>query len=690
MSGIIQSLIGSVSTTVKDTFFNLVCFLLNTSSTTGLQNNTFQDSSQNNYTVTRNPASGPNAPTQGTFSPFSPTGWSNYFGGVSDGLRITGATANYLGSGDFTFETWIYVNNITTLQTVLSYGTTGSVFRVFVNNATIWLLAGGTNITLPGGASVVTANQWMHLAVVRSGSATNNIKVYINGVGGTLQGTSTTNFNTGTLYIGLENGTNPFSGYMSNYRIIKGQALTSGNFTPPTGPVNAVSVGWTGANVAGSITGTVPLVTCQSNRFVDNSSNGYTFIVTGTPFVQAFSPFVPNIPYSTSAGGSGYFDGSGDYLTVADATPLRFVTGEFTINCWIYRNAAGAIHTIASKGSNTGPTGWSFQVTAANVLQFTYTSTNLTSSITIPAGSWTYVTVVRFSSGPTFALYVNGVFSNNAITSTIDFSQTNNLNIGTDRNTTNNFNGYIAGFEYIKGTAVIPSGLPTAPPTISNNPSLLLNFTNAAIYDAATKTNIETVGTAQTSTTQFNFSPTSVFINGAGNYLFMPITPATRFGSANWTIEFFFRPTSVSVRQIILSWNAISTASAYAACNVNLLSTGELDLQISESGSSWQYDVTTAPGGFPPALTANTWYYVAVTRSGDTITLYLNGSSIGTVTLSSATASLMTAATAVRNVIGISPDLTNQPFTGYIDEVRVTNGVARTITSTPTAAFPVQ
>ena len=42
------------------------------------------------------------------------------------------------------------------------------------------------------------------------------------------------------------------------------------------------------------------------------------------------------------------------------------------------------------------------------------------------------------------------------------------------------------------------------------------------------------------------------------------------------------------------------------------------------------------------------------------------------------------------NVIGVSPDFINQPFTGYVDEVRVTNGVARTITSTPTTAFPVQ
>ena len=65
MSGILQTLFLGAVATVKDAYFNLVTLLLNTTSTNGAQNNTFLDSSTNNFTITRNGNT-----TQGTFTPF--------------------------------------------------------------------------------------------------------------------------------------------------------------------------------------------------------------------------------------------------------------------------------------------------------------------------------------------------------------------------------------------------------------------------------------------------------------------------------------------------------------------------------------------------------------------------------------------------------------------------------------------
>ena len=680
-------LLGAVSAAVSaaDAFFNRVVLLINTSSTNGAQNNAFQDSSGNGYNPSRAPASGPNAPTQGTFTPFSQTGWSNFFNGSTDYLSNTtsGSSAFDLSTGNWTLEAWVYRAVAGAAHEILllapSVGSNAGLSFYFDSSNRL-VIDNGVTGTTPVGS--VLANTWTHVAAVRTSG---NTQLYINGVatGAVItQAPSVAQF----FYVGRAGtAVNYMNGYLSNVRIVKGQALASGSFTPPTSPLTTTTVGWTGANAATTLTGSVSLLTCQSNRFVENSSNGFSLTANGTPSVQAFSPFAPSIPYSTSVvGGSGYFDGTGDYLTVTSATPLEFGTSSFTINCWIYRNVAGVIHTIASKGTTSA--GWSFEVTAANRIQFTYgTSTTVTGTTrTIPANTWTYVTVTRDATTPRIDLYINGIFEIAAFPTLTNFFQTNNLIIGGNRaaTTTNLFNGYISGFEYIKGTAYAPT-VPTAPPTTSRSPSLLLNFTNAGIYDAASKTTLETVGTAQASTTETKFGTTSLFINGAGNYLLMPSTQAQRFGSANWTIEFFFRTSSASTRQAIMAWNAGAT---YAACIVNYLANNKIGLQISESGSAWKFDDTTT--GLGSALSANTWYYLAVTRSGATVTVYIDGSSIGTYTLTSATQTLMTSDT--RNIIGINTDLTNQPFSGYIDEVRVTNGVARTITSTPTEAFQLQ
>lgn len=678
---------------VNDPYFYLNTLLLNTTSTNLAQNNTFQDSSGNSFAVVRAPTTGPNAPTQGTFSPYSQTGWSNYFGGTSDGLSIAGATANYLGSGDYTVETWIYVNNINTLQTVLSYGATGATFRVFVNNATIWVLAGGTNITGAAGASVVTPNQWMHLAITRSGSAVGNTKVYINGINVITSGiSSTTNFNTGTLYIGLENGTNPFSGYMSNYRIIKGQALTSGNFTPPTGPVNAVSVGWTGANVAGSITGTVPLVTCQSNRFVDNSSNGYLFTVAGTPSVQVFSPFAPTAAYSTSTiGGSGYFDRTGDYLdinsSIGDNPNLTIGTANFTIAMWVYFRVIDGTSQFIFDGR---PSSVTDNVTpqiiySAPASAFVYQTNGSivitgTASVTT-ANQWYYVVVSRVSG--TTRLFVNGVQQGSNYTDTNNYVAfaLDRPRIGARSNSAGAslfFGGYISGLQFLVGAGTSAPVTPTAPPTIAtSNTQLLLNFTNANIYDATAKNVLETVGTARVST----FTPakfgTSIFFNGTTDYLDVKPYPgslAPVFNNGPWTIEFWFY-TSSTARQCFIDTRSTTSSNTGLTFYVNP-TTPTLGLQINSI-------VCTSTATLPQ----NTWNYIAVTSTGGTpatATIYLNGVSVASGSTSQTITDqyLRIGATAGASIGSFA--------NGYMDELRITKGLARNVTTVPTAPFPIQ
>jgi len=665
-----------------------------------LQSNGFVDNSTQNTKTILFGDNGSNLGTRSvqSFAPFAPqnqvyagpdtnASWSNYFNYMWDGTNISGAYAvvngnsNFNSTGDFTLEAWVYPmgnsgeNGIVSFTSITDAGVSsgGAAIRTgaYSSGSTI-----GVTFAIEGGAtggsatSVLSINKWSHVALVRSGSTSGNCSCYINGVRvNTFTATRQVNGASNVCTIGKPFQSNDavypfnFTGYISNLRYVVGTAIYSGaTYTVPTQPLTAVS-------------GT-QLLTCQSSTLKDNSSNNFTVAVPlGGVQVQPFNPFSSS--YVT--GGSAYFDGTGDYLTLPPGTAFAPGTGSFTVDGWIY------------SGSNTLQTIWAQTVGGTNyfVVEANYPSsvvritsvasgggTAITSAATLRLNAWNYFCISRALSG-TITVWCNGSpgtpTSNNINLTNTTYTPT----IGTysHSTTTNVLVGYLANLRYIKNVALSgaysPALAPPSPNLAVTNTQALLNYTNAGIYDAAMDNVLETVGNAQVSTSVVKYGSGSLAFDGTGDYLSMPSTATNRFGSANWTMELWFRTPAATTRQIILGWNAI--ASGYGACIVNFLANGKIGLQISESGSSWKFDDTTT--GVGSALSANTWYHLVVTRVGQIVTVYINGVSIGTYSLTASTTSLMT--NGIRNVVGINPDLTNQPFNGYIDDLRVTIGVAR-------------
>ena len=131
MSGILQILLGGSQAVPVDPFFYSVTSLLHGDGTNGGQNNTFLDSSTNNFTITRNGNT-----TQGAFSPFSQTGWSNYFDGTGDYLTVADNTALDMGSSNFTIEGWYYPLGSASVSTAIfskraNSGTVGGVLLYY-------------------------------------------------------------------------------------------------------------------------------------------------------------------------------------------------------------------------------------------------------------------------------------------------------------------------------------------------------------------------------------------------------------------------------------------------------------------------------------------------------------------------------------------------------------------------------
>jgi hypothetical protein len=645
-----------------DPLFPYVPLLLNTTSTNGQQNNTFLDSSTNNFTITRN-----GTPTQGSVTPYWPDGqWSWYFGGSGNY-----ATTNTGGIGStvttFTIECWIFPTatpagttpavigdmQSTNISNYLSFGVTPSnLLQLFWYDGTTKTATGNTTIPL---------NTWTHIAASVNSNA---ITLYVNGVSQTITGTSTLTNRTGThgYFVLAQNLTNIYTGYISNVSVLNGTAKYSSSFTPSTTPLSVSATNQT-------------LLACYSNRFIDSNTatTAKTITVTGTPRVQAFQPFSPAASYTAAAyGGSGYFNGSTDYLTAPNNAALALGSGDFTVECWVYVSNNSAAYFLIECRNSAADAGFGFYLEDSSGYKlkvYRNSAQLLVSSAVVVPNTWNHCVFTR-SSGVSY-LYLNGVQTAFASDSNT-YIQAGTLKIGVSVSIANYFPGYISNLRIVKGTAVYTANFtpPTAPVTAITNTSLLTNFTNAGIYDAAVQNNVITVGDAQASTTVSKWSPTSIKFDGTGDWLTAIDNPQLQLGTGDFTIDGWVYLSATGV-----AYGIISKGTASTGWSVNVT-----------SGNKLQFSYTSSNLTGATSLAATTWYYFAVVRSGSAtgnLKVYLNGTadatSGGAVTDNfNQTSILYTGA----DRVGTSP------LNGYLQDVRVTK-YARTIT-TPTAAFPTR
>ena len=624
-----------------DAQFNYVTMLLHGDGTNGAQNNTFLDSSTNNFTITRNG----NA-TQGSFSPYG-SNWSNFFSYNSTAVNYL--TSNSLSlSGTFTIETFVYWDGVGSVPVIFTLGDSSlSTGMEIYKSGSNWVLYSDNAARITGSAAVV--GQWTYISVSRTGST---VTMYINGVS---QGTwtSSTTFS-GTIKVGAEfyggGYSSSMSGYISNFRVNNTTAIN----TVPTAPLTAVS-------------GTI-FLTCQSNRFIDNSSNAYAITVNGSPSVQRFNPFGASTAYSTSViGGSGYFDGSGDSLSLATATALG--TGNVTVEFWFYPTDISATYRDIYEGRSSVSSNTGFAIFQyGQTIEIYGNGLKVSSAASaFPANAWTHFAVVRTSG--TCQIYINGVASGSSGSYSDNFTSTVRK-IG-DAINSFPYIGYISNLREV--TSAVYSATftpPTAPVTAISGTSLLTNFTNGAIFDNAMMNDLETVGNAQISTSVVKYGTGSMSFDGTGDYLISAPSPDNILGGGDFTIEFWLYPSNTSS-----AYRALVSSETY-----NPGTTGGWSLY--QNGTSFELwivpsNIITATS----AITASVWQHVALCRASGTLRLFVNGASVGSV-------SNTTSLTGQKILIG--DNLGSYFYNGYLDDLRITKGYARyTATFTPpTAALP--
>ena len=634
------------------------------------QSNTFVDNSPNNFAITpfgdakttiQNPFGTTSALTTG-YSASVASGAVTFDG--NDNLQVASNVA-FAIPADFTFECWFNSNTTGATSQIMEVATTGGL-QIYYSGSQLYLSALGDaalliyTYTIPLGV-------WTHIAYVRNGTGSNNLVLYINGVS---VATATTNYSFNQAAFRIGGSSYYFNGSLSNVRLVKGTAVYTANFTPPTSPLTAVS-------------GT-SLLTCQSSTSItDASSNGFTITSVGTPVTTVANPF----GITSVNGASMYFDGSGDWLTTASAsTSFNLGAGDFTIECWVYPTGGELQYGKNVIGNTQDGTvnGWALSIQRSIGTHGIFLGLNnaiviSSGATTVTVNAWNHIAVVRSGSGSNnLKIYLNGVSVATATLSTNDTTNTAMSIGGDDSAAPYILTGYLSNVRYVKGTAVYTSNFvpPVAPVTAISRTSLLLNGTNGGIIDNAMMNDYETVGNAQVSTAVVKYGTGSMYFDGTGDYLntYNP-SYSLSVGSGDFTYECW------------LYVNALPglVTSVYHLKNDTGLATTVFILELASNGAiSISTGTALISSGTAGKIITGSWIHFAFVRTSGVFKTFFNG-------IQDISVANTTAYNGTYLFIGAwrygSYDYS---LNGYIDDLRITKGYARYVANftPPTQAFP--
>jgi hypothetical protein len=643
----------------------------------------------NNYAITNTSVT-----TTNQFVPFNRI-YSTYFGGTSGHMTINHSNAINILSGDFTIEFWFNSEVVSGIRTLMAQwsqvnGNEGWLLRLLSNNTIdFWWGANSTSSALITSAAV-NMGTWNHVAVTRLGST---FTMWLNG---NSVGTGTTastrsylvlNTSIGNRYnassvIGAT-GESYYKGYISNARITKSLAVYTSSFTPSFAPLTTSSnTGFLG---------------CQCMNMLDNSGNNlYTFNSSDTrvepihPFSGTFTP-TRSTTSGSLLGGSAYFDGTGDYLSIPANDAFIPQAGEdFTIEFW-WRPTAIVTGTVLTSGYNGSTQVGPFLVylDSANTRLVFYSSsdgtnwnisTNQIIVSNVKPNVWYHVAISRSTGN--LRLFANGVLTTTIASSTAGMFRNTlySVTVGSALSGANPTAGYISNLRILRGAGLYTNNFappPTPSQTLASS-SLTLNFRNAGIYDAVGDFVFETVGDAQLSTVQKKNGATSMYFDGSGDYL-TSANSDLAFGTGDFTVEFWMYSADVSgATQRGLFQTSTTTGGLSTGYTTGIsIFQGANGVSALNGGCSAIILGNYIAGTSTSVLTTNVWHHIAITRSGGNCRLFVNGVQHGTTTA-------ITGAINATNIAVGGAYSSAYLFSGYIDDFRISRSAQYTNNFTPT------
>ena len=456
------------------------------------------------------------------------TSYGDYFTGYISNVRIVNGTA-------------LYTENFTVPTTTLTNVTNTKLLCCQDNNATTVVVAPGGITAVGNAAASNTYNPFVY-----------NIDNYF-GVD-----TSTSNVTKQVI---------PHSAVDTLYYFCNIHSGMGGSANVVTDETKADPYAW--KNVLA-----LPLVGSSSDVSNSVNSGSTTKAITSTNAVASSA-------VSNFYGGSWYFDGSGDTLTIPNNTDFNFGGDDSTIEMWIYpTRISGTQENIMTRGTS-GYSGFIMSVT--NFLDTVNGSSwgvNITYDNPLIANAWQHIAVCR--SGNTWTVYINGIANGSATASGSVQASAQTLTIG-QRTGQTDFQGYMSDIHIYKGVAkytsnfVVPA---TSPDILPDTPSGVSGSSKLAkVIDGA------------------------VSFDGSGDKLTSNSTDFV-FGTSSFTVEAFVYKNGTSTKMFFSQTD--NDAGGRNGIAIGYQS-GALWL-LQGNGSAWS--VETTAGSIP----TDKWVHIAVSR----------------------------------------------------------------------------
>ncbi|MBD3248873.1 hypothetical protein GF336_02395 [Candidatus Woesearchaeota archaeon] len=327
--------------------------------------------------------------------------------------------------------------------------------------------------------------------------------------------------------------------------------------------------------------------------------------------------------------GSMYFDGD-DYLEIPDSDDWNF-DGDKTIDFWVNFDNT----------NNQGILGQGYETTVGKAWWFEYwgelyfyiqTGSGQTQRVSLSTtgftptpGTWYHVAVTYDEDTDELTLYLDGAEEDSLTQSSFYTASDDPLHIGTAIDV-----GGPAGDPPLEGmldelrisdtvrwSSDFSGSLPSSDYTADGDTVLLLSFDGDEAVGASADHDVTFYGDVQFDATN---APTgfegSYKFDGTGDYLVIPDSTDFDF-SDDFTVDMWVYPTTVSedYQELLVRQGAMQIELNYNQVIVYLDNNG---------GGAWESTITSTG-----TLSANTWAHLAVVRDGNTVTIYKDGSSIG-------------------------------------------------------------